>query len=201
MTKPRIAIILSTTRAARFGHKAGEWIHNIAKERSDMEFELVDLRDFPLPFFDEAATNAWVPTQNAEGVRWQKKVAQYDGYVFVTAEYNHGVPAVLKNALDFAYAEWNRKPAAFFGYGGVGAARAIEQLRLIAVELQMAPLRSGVHLSGGDFMAAMREGKPISEFAYLKPTAAAMLDELAWWAHALKAAREASASKAATAAE
>jgi NAD(P)H-dependent FMN reductase len=193
VSKPRIAIIVSTTRAARFGHKAGQWIHDIAKRRDDMEVEPIDLRDYPLPFFDEVATNAWAPTQNAEGVRWQKRVAQYDGYVFVTAEYNHGVPAVLKNALDYAYPEWNRKAAAFFGYGGVGAARAIEQLRLICVELQMAPIRTGLHLAGMDFMAAMREGKPIAEFAYLKPTADAMLDELVWWTNALKAAREATA--------
>ena len=166
-----------------------------------MAVDLIDLRDYPLPFFDEVATNAWVPTQNAEGVRWQNKVAQYDGFIFVTAEYNHGVPAVLKNALDYAYNEWNRKAAAFFGYGGVGAARAIEQLRLISVELQMAPTRTGVHLAGGDFMAAFREGKSISEFAYLKPTADAMLDELAWWTKALKAARAATAAKASVAAE
>jgi NAD(P)H-dependent FMN reductase len=201
VTKPKIAIILSTTRAARFGHKAGQWIFDIAKERTDMEFELVDLRDHPLPFFDEVASNAWVPTQNAEGVRWQKKVGHYDGYLFVTAEYNHGAPAVLKNALDYAYPEWNKKPAAFFGYGAVGAARAVEQLRLICVELQMAPTRSGVHLAGGDFMAALREGKPISEFGYLKPTANALLDELSWWAHALKTARESTAKSAVRAAE
>lgn len=191
MTKPRIAIILSTTRGARFSHKAGQWIYDIAKQRGDVEVELVDLRDHPLPFFDEVATNAWAPTLNPEGVRWQKKVAEYDGYIFVTAEYNHGVPAVLKNALDYAYPEWNKKPAAFFGYGGVGGARAVEQLRLICVELQMAPTRTGVHLAGADFMAAFRQGKPIAEFAYLKPTAEAMLDELVWWTSALKAAREA----------
>lgn len=201
MSKPKIAIILSTARAARFGHKAGQWIHDIAKERSDMEFDLVDLRDHPLPFFDEVASNAWVPTQNAEGVRWQKKVGHYDGYIFVTAEYNHGVPAVLKNALDYAYPEWNKKPAAFVGYGAIGAARAIEQLRLITIELQMAPTRSAVHLAGADFMAALREGKPISAFAYLKPTADALLDELAWWTKALKTAREATAKSASIAAE
>jgi len=201
VTKPRIAIILSTTRAARFGHKAGQWIYDIAKERADMEVELIDLRNHPLPFFDEVATNAWAPTQNPEGVRWQRTIAQYDGYIFVSAEYNHGVPAVLKNALDYAYPEWNRKPAAFFGYGGVGAARAIEHLRLICVELQMAPTRTGVHLAGGDFMAALREGKPISEFAYLRPTADTMLDELVWWTNALKAAREATAKAGALAAE
>jgi len=201
VSKPKIAIILSTTRAARFGHKAGEWLYDIAKQRSDIDVDLIDLRDYPLPFFDEVASNAWVPTQNAEGVRWQKKIAPYDGFVFVTAEYNRSVPAVLKNALDFAYPEWNRKTAAFFGYGGVGAARAIEQLRLICVELQMAPTRSGVHLAGADFVAALREGKPISEFGYLKPTADTMLDELVWWTEALKTAREASAKRAAIAAE
>jgi NAD(P)H-dependent FMN reductase len=201
VSKPKIAIILSTARAARFGHKAGQWLFDIARQRADMEFDLVDLRDHPLPFFDEIASNAWVPTKNAEGVRWQKKVGHYDGYIFVTAEYNHGVPAVLKNALDFAYPEWNKKPAAFFGYGALGAARAVEQLRLIAIELQLAPTRSAVHLAGADFMAALREGKPISEFAYLKPTADALLDELAWWANALKTAREATARSAAVAAE
>jgi NAD(P)H-dependent FMN reductase len=114
VSKPRIAIVLSTTRAARFGHKAGQWLYDIAKQRSDIEVEQIDLRDYPLPFFDEVATNAWAPTQNADGVRWQKKVGQYDGYIFVTAEYNHGVPAVLKNALDYAYPEWCRKAAALF---------------------------------------------------------------------------------------
>jgi NAD(P)H-dependent FMN reductase len=201
MSTPKVAIILATTRAARFGHKAGQWIHDIAKQRDDIDVELVDLRDHPLPFFDELATNAWVPTQNPEGVRWQKKIARYDGYLFVTAEYNHGVPAVLKNALDYAYTEWNRKPAAYLGYGGVGAARAIEHLRLVCVELQMAPTRTAVHLAGNDFMAALREGKPISDFAYLKPTADAMLAELVWWTNALKAAREASVVKAPSAGE
>lgn len=201
MTKPKIAIILSTTRAARFGHKAGQWIVDIAKQRHDIDVKLIDLRDHPLPFFDEVASNAWVPTQNPEGVRWQKKIAQYDGYIFVTAEYNHGVSAVLKNALDFAYPEWNRKAAAFFGYGGVGAARAIEQLRLILIELQMAPTRSAVHFAGNDFIAALREGKPIADYAYLKPTADAMLDELVWWTNALKVAREATTQKATVAAE
>src|SRR5580658_2181796 len=167
VTKPKIAIILSTTRAARFGHKAGQWIHDIAKQRSDMEFELVDLRDHPLPFFDEIASNAWAPTQNAEGVRWQKKVGHYDGFIFVTAEYNHGIPAVLKNALDYAYPEWNKKTAAFVGYGAVGGARAVEQLRLVAAELQMATIRNGVYIQGADFMAALKDGKDLKEITYL----------------------------------
>jgi NAD(P)H-dependent FMN reductase len=189
MANPKIAIIISTTRAARFGHNVGQWILDIARKHSGMDAELIDLRDFPMPFFDEIASNAWAPTQNEVGQRWQKKIAEFDGYIFVCAEYNRGVPAVLKNALDYAYPEWNRKPAAFVGYGSVGAARAIEHLRLIAVELQMAPTRTGVHIQGADFMAVWRQGKPISELEYLKPNADTMLDELVWWANALKAAR------------
>ena len=189
MSKLKIAIIISTTRATRFGHKAAAWLLERASTRDDLSFELVDLRDYPLPFFDEVATNLWAPTKNSEGLRWQKKVAEFDGYIFVTAEYNHGLPAVLKNALDYDYTGWNRKPAAFLGYGGVGAARAIEQLRLVAVELQMVPTRNAVHIQGPDFFAAVMQGKPLSELAYLDPLVKPMLDELAWWAKATKDAR------------
>ena len=191
MAKPKIAIIISTTRAARFGDKPAKWIHGIAAARSDMSVELVDLRDYPMPFFDEPASNAWVPSKNEVAQRWQKKVAEFDGYIFVTAEYNRGVPAVLKNALDYAYPEWNRKAAAYVGYGGVGAARAIEHLRLICVELQIAPTRTAVHIQGGDFMAVWQQGKDIKELAYLEQNARTMLDELQWWASALKVARSA----------
>ena len=189
MSKLKIAIILGTTRATRFGHKAAQWIFDIAARRDDMDAELVDLRDYPMPFFEEVASNAWAPTQNEVGLRWQKKIAEFDGYVFVTAEYNHGIPGVLKNALDYAYVEWNKKAAACVGYGAVGGARAVEQLRLVCIELQMAPTRTGVYIQGADFMAALRQGKPISELEYLKPNADPMLDELAWWTGALKTAR------------
>ena len=189
MSKLKIAVIVGTTRAARFGHKAAQWIFDIAAKRDDIDVEIIDLRDFPLPFFEEVASNAWAPTQNEVGLRWQKKVGEFDGYIFVMAEYNHGVPAVLKNALDYAYPEWNRKAAACVGYGAVGGARAIEQLRLVLIELQLAPTRTGVHIQGADFMAVWRQGKPISELEYLKPNAAAMLDDLVWWTGALKAAR------------
>ena len=189
MAKPKIAIIISTTRAARFGEKPAKWIHGIASARTDMSVELIDLRDYPMPFFDEVASNMWAPSKNEVAQRWQKKVAEFDGYIFVTAEYNRGVPAVLKNALDYAYPEWNRKPAAYVGYGSVGAARSIESLRLICVELQMAPTRTGVHIQGGDFMAVWQGGKDIKELAYLEKNSKDMLDELHWWATALKTAR------------
>src|SRR5882757_1068078 len=187
MAKPKIAIIISTTRATRFGEKAAKWMHAIAAARTDMSVELIDLRDYPMPYFDEPATNAWVPSKNEVAKRWQKKVAEFDGYLFVTAEYNRSVPAVLKNALDYAYPEWVRKAAAYVGYGGVGAARAIEHLRLINVELQMAPTRSAVHIQGADFMAVWQQGKDIKELPHLAQNAKTMLDELHWWAAALKA--------------
>jgi NAD(P)H-dependent FMN reductase len=190
MAKPKIAVIISTTRATRFGDKPAKWIHDIAAARGDMSVELIDLREYPMPFFDEVASNLWAPSKNEVAKRWQKKVAEFDGYIFVTAEYNRGVPAVLKNALDYAYPEWNRKPAAYVGYGSVGAARSIEHLRLICVELQMAPTRTGVHIQGADFMAALMQGKDIRELTYLEKNSKDMLDELHWWASALMVARK-----------
>jgi NAD(P)H-dependent FMN reductase len=197
MAKLKIAIIIGTTRGARFGHKPAEWIYDIAAKRADMTAENLDLRDYPMPFFDEVASNAWAPSQNEVAQRWQKKIAEFDGYIFVTAEYNRSIPAVLKNALDYAYTEWNRKPVAFVGYGGVGAARAIEQARLMAIELQMAPTRTGVHIQGADFMAVLKGEKTIADLTYLEKNASDMLDQLVWWADALKAAREQPQAKAA----
>lgn len=193
MSKPKIGIIVGSTRANRFADKPTEWIANIAKARTDLDFEVVDLRDYPMPFFEEATSPAWAPSQNEVAQRWQKKVEELDGYIFITAEYNRGPTAVLKNAIDYAYNEWNNKPAAFVGYGGVGAARAIEQLRLHAVEMQMAPTRAGVHILMPDFVAVLQQGKKLEEIEHLNQSATAMLDQLAWWAKALKAARDADA--------
>src|SRR5712671_1367895 len=189
MAKLKIAIVISTTRAARFGHKPALWVHDIAAQRDDIETEIVDLRDYPMPFFDEVASNAWVPSQNPVAQRWQKKVAEFDGYIFVTAEYNHGVPAVLKNALDYAYPEWNKKAAGFVGYGSVGGSRAIEHLRLIAAELQLATIRTGVYIQGADFMAVWKDGKELKDIGYLQVGVQDMLDQLVWWTKALKTAR------------
>jgi len=193
MAAPKIAIIISSTREARFGEKPAQWIKAIAKERGDMEVEIVDLRDYPLPFFEEVASNAWAPSKSEVAQRWQKKIDEFDGYIFITAEYNHSISGALKNALDYASPEWKRKAAAYLGYGGVGAARAIEHLRLIAVELQMASVKSAVHIGGADFMATVKEGRPLNELPHLKPSADAMLNDLVWWANALKAARSKSA--------
>ena len=191
MAKPKIAVITSPARASRFGEKPAKWIYSVAAARADMSVELIDLREYPMPFFDEPASNEGVPPKNEAAQHWQKKVAEFDGYIFVTADYNRGIPAVLKNALDYAYPEWNRKAAAYVGYGSVGAARSIEHLRLTCLELQMAPTGTGIHLQGADFLV-WQQGKDIKELSYLEQNAKAMLDELHWWASALMVARAAS---------
>lgn len=191
-SKPKIAVIIGSTRPTRFADRPAQWILKQAQARGDMDVELVDLREYALPFFDEMASNMWMPSKNPEAIRWQQTVAKYDGYIFVVAEYNRSITGVLKNALDQAYKEWNRKPFTAIGYGGAGAARAIEHLRSIAVELQMVSTHAAVHISGGDFMALhpMFGNKPIEEVEpNLLPSAKTALDELVWWAQATTAAK------------
>jgi NAD(P)H-dependent FMN reductase len=197
MSKLKIAVIIGSTRDSRFGPKPAQWIFDLAKQREEFDVELVDLKDFNLPFFNEKATNLWAPSEDPKAIAWQKKIGEFDGYIFVVAEYNRSIPAGLKNALDQAYNEWVRKPAAYVGYGAVGAARAIEHLRLINIELQMVPVRSAVHIGGSEFYKVMpRMGnQPISAIQdAILPSAKDMLDQLAWWAKATKAAREAKSS-------
>lgn len=194
--KPRIALIIGSTRATRFADKPAQWMLKQARERQDIDVEVVDLREHPLPFFAEVASNLRVPSQDPAAVRWQQTLARFDGYIFVVAEYNHSITGALKNALDQAYKEWNRKPFTAIGYGTVGAARAIEHLRMIGIELQMVPTRSAVHIGGSDFMAVFPMGgnKPVEDIeAGILPSAKAALDELAWWAKATMAARAATA--------
>ena len=190
--KPRIAIVIGSMRPTRFADVPARWILEQAQARDDMEVELVDLRDHPLPFFDEMASNLWMPSKNPEAIRWQQTVGRFDGYIFVVAEYNHSITGVLKNALDQAYKEWNRKPFTAIGYGGTGAVRAVEHLRSIAVELQMVSTHASVHIGGGDFMAVHPAfgKKPIEAIeANLLPSTKTSFDELVWWANATMAAR------------
>jgi NAD(P)H-dependent FMN reductase len=189
MTKPRIGIIISTTREGRFGDKVADWIASLATTRTDLDFEIVDLRDYPLPFFEEQMSPRFAPIGTPEATRWAAKMAELDGYVFVTAEYNRSISAVLKNALDHIYFEPSRKPAAFVGYGVVGAARAVEQLRLMSIELSMVAMKSGVHINMEPLLGMLREGKDFADYPYLAPTVTTMLDELAWYARTLKAGR------------
>jgi NAD(P)H-dependent FMN reductase len=194
IVKPRIALVISSTRPTRFADKPAQWMLKQARARQDMEVEVIDLREHPLPFFSEVASNLHVPSKDPEAIRWQQTIGRFDGYIFVVAEYNHSITAALKNALDQAYKEWNRKPFAAIGYGSVGAGRAIEHLRAIGTELQMVSTRGAVHISGSDFMAVFPMGgnKPIEDIeAGLLPSASAALDELVWWAKATMAARAA----------
>lgn len=193
MSKLKIGVVISSTRPTRFGDKPAQWILDKANERAEIEAELLDLRDFDLPFFDEAASNLWMPSSNEHAVAWQKKLAEFDGFIFVVAEYNRSITGALKNALDQAYNEWNKKPFGIVGYGTVGAARAAEHLRGIGVELQMVSTRAAVHIGGGDFFAVHplgQQNKPLSEIeGSIGPSAKEMLDQLIWWGNATKAAR------------
>lgn len=193
MAKPNIAVIISSTRDTRFADKPAGWFMDQVKDHADLDFDLLDLREFDLPFFNEKASNLYAPSQDPRVIAWQEKLAGYDGFVFVVAEYNHSITGALKNALDQAYVEWNRKPMGYVGYGGVGAARAIEHLRLIGIELQMVPLRNAVHIGGGDFVkvSPMGDNAPLSQIeGHLKGSLDGMLDELVWWTKATMAARE-----------
>lgn len=190
-TKPRIGIVISTTRATRFADKPTNWLKAIAEARDDIDVEIVDLRDYPLPFFEEALSPGYAPVAHPVAQAWAKTMAALDGYVFITAEYNHSISGVLKNALDHAYPEYSKKPAAFLGYGGVGGARAVQQLRLILAELQVATLKFAVHINANEMLPLMKDEKDFGDFPYLGDAARLMLDDLAWWASALKTARAA----------
>lgn len=194
MSKLKIAVIISSTRPTRFGEIPAKWILEKANQRPEIQAEIVDIRDFDLPFFDEAASNAWMPSANQNAVKWQNKISEFDGYIFVTAEYNRSITGALKNALDQAYTNWNKKPFSAVGYGTVGGSRAVEHLRNIGVELQMVPTRSAVHIGGADF-AAVHPGfggtKTLNDLeASIGNSAKDMLDQLIWWGAATKAARD-----------
>lgn len=192
-TKPKIAIIVSSTRPTRFADLPTAWIKAQAEARGDMEVEVVDLRDHPLPFFDEVASNAWVPSQNAAAVAWQKKIGEFDGYIFVVAEYNRSITGALKNALDQAYAEWAKKPMGAIAYGSMGGANALGHLQNIGVELQMVPTRNVVRIGGSDFFKVHPgfggSGNLADIAGSIEPAAKAMLDDVVWWAKATMAAR------------
>ena len=190
MTTPKIGIILSSTRQGRFADKPAAWLQAIAAQRTDLAFELVDLRNYPLPFYDWPASPIRKPVDIPEVIAWRDKIASLDGFIFLTAEYNHSIPAVLKNAIDHLFIEWNRKPAAFVGYGNAGGARAVEHLRNILVEVAMTPVRAAVVIGREPVFGVLQHGKTFDDFDYLAVAAKAMLDDLSWWATTLKAGRE-----------
>src|SRR5262245_28612422 len=144
----QVAIILGSPRPGRNGEAVARWVYQIAERRRDAAFELVDLKDFNLPLLDEPLPPSLGQYQQPHTTAWAAKIAEFDAFVFVTPEYNHGIPAALKNAIDFLFREWNHKAAGFVSYGGyANGSRAVEQLRLVLAELHVATVRSQVLLS------------------------------------------------------
>ncbi|MDO5647930.1 NADPH-dependent FMN reductase [Paracoccus sp. (in: a-proteobacteria)] len=189
MSKPRIAVIIGSTRDTRFADKPTDWLMEQVQDHADLDFERVDLRDADLPFFNEPASNLWMESSDPRAVAWQKKLAEFDGFFFIVQEYNRSITGALKNALDQAYKEWNRKPMAALAYGSMGGARALEQLRLMAIELQMVPLRNAVHIGGSDFfkVSPLGDDKPMAEIeGNLKGSLDSTLKELTFWAKLLQ---------------
>lgn len=182
-----VAIIIGSTRPGRVGEAVGKWAFEIAKRRKDAKFELVDVADYNLPLLDESVPPSMGQYSQEHTKRWAAKIATFDAYVFVTAEYNHGIPGALKNAIDFLFAEWNNKAAGFVGYGSAGGTRAVEHLRLVMAEVQVATVRNQVMLSLHDDFENYSVFKP-REFH--EKTLGEALDQVIAWGGALQTLRE-----------
>jgi NAD(P)H-dependent FMN reductase len=182
----RIAIVLGSTRPGRVGEQVARWVYEIAKQRTDAEYELVDLAAFHLPLLDEPVPPSAGKYSQPHTKAWSEKIAGFDGFVFVTAEYQHGVPAALKNAFDFLYKEWNHKAAAFVSYGSAGGARAVEQLRQVCAEVMLADVRAQVLFYLASEFENYRTFRPAAGKEKLVGT---MLDQVVAWSNALRPLR------------
>jgi len=190
----QIGIILGSTRPNRNGEQVAKWVLDIASRRNDANYELVDLRDYPLPHLDEPLPPSLGQYQNDHTKEWADKIASFDGFVIVTPEYNHSTSGVLKNAIDYLYAEWNNKAVGFVSYGAAGGARAAEHLRLVAGELQMADVRQQVMLSLVTEFENFRTFKPRN---YNVAALNTLLDQVVAWSMALAPLRATVADAAA----
>lgn len=182
----QLAIIIGSTRPGRVGETVARWVHELAQQRSDAEFELVDLADFNLPLLDEPIPASEGKYSKEHTKRWAAKIGAFDGYVFVTPEYNHGTCGALKNAIDFLYAEWNNKAAGFISYGSTGGVRAVEHLRLVMAEVQVATVRAQAALS---LYTDFEDFKLLTPAAHHEKSINTMLDQLIAWGGALKRLR------------
>lgn len=184
-----VGIIIGSTRPNRISEPVAAWVKERAARMEGWRTELIDLRDWPLPFFQEAGPVMGLKGEYSVDIAkaWSEKIASKDAFIVVSPEYNHSYPAVLKNALDYLYAEWNNKVVAFVSYGGVGGARAVEQLRLVASELQMHDIREALHIM--NVWGLVKDGTFNAEEFHEKKTAG-MFAQLDWWAKALQSARE-----------
>lgn len=182
----KVGIVLGSTRPQRKSPEVGKWVHELASKRTDASFEIVDLVDFDLPLLDEATPPSLGKYEKEHTKKWAAKVASFDAFVFVTPEYNHATSGALKNALDFVYAEWNDKAAGFVGYGSAGGTRAVENLRLIMGELQIADVRAQVALSLATDFENWTTFKPDPKH---EKTLSTMLDQVVAWGEALATVR------------
>jgi NAD(P)H-dependent FMN reductase len=182
----RIGIIVGSTRPGRKAEAVAKWVQGIAAKRSDAQYEVVDIAAFNLPLLDEPVPPSMGQYSKDHTKRWAAKIASFDGFVFVTPEYNHATSGALKNAIDFLFAEWNNKAAGFVGYGSMGGARAIENLRLVCGEIMMADVRQAVLLSLFTDFENFATFKPA---AVHEKTVGTMLDQVVLWSNALRGIR------------
>lgn len=192
MDKLKIKIILASIREGRFGDKPAKWITEIAQKIDGIDVELLDLKEYQLPMFADAVSpkNITNGDYGNDAVNaWGKKIAEGDAFIVVTPEYNHGYPSSLKNNIDHLYNEWVHKPVCFVGYGGTGGARAIQQLRDLAIELQMVPTRASVHFFDPWFLTDENGNMKAGVLEEKVNSANAMIEQLLWWARLLKGAR------------
>jgi NAD(P)H-dependent FMN reductase len=181
-----IAIIIGSTRPNRVGESVGRWVFEQAQKRDDAKFELIDLKEINLPLLDEPIPPSMGQYSKPHTKKWSEIVARFDAYIFVTPEYNHGIGGALKNAIDFLYKEWNNKVAGFVGYGSAGAVRAVEQLRLVMAECQVATVREQVMLSLRTDFVNYKEFKP--ESYHLKKLDS-VFDQVIEWGEVMKETR------------
>lgn len=180
----KIQIIFGSTRDGRKGEVVANWIYGLTKQRKDVDFEYIDLKEWNLPFYNDPINPSSGEYSYTYTKKWSAKIAEGDGYIIVTPEYNHGYPASLKNALDLLYKEWNGKPVAFVSYGGsAGGARAVEQLRQVVLELQMIPIYEAISLVR--FFKLFDEQGNLLEDRY-NLSANNLLDSLIKWVKKLK---------------
>jgi NAD(P)H-dependent FMN reductase len=182
----KIAIIIGSTRPGRKSEAVANWVYEIAGKRKEAEFELIDIRDYNLPLLDEEIPPAMGQYKNDHTKVWAKKISTFDAFIFVTPEYNHSTSGALKNAIDFIYKEWNNKAAGFVSYGSAGGARAVEHLRLIMAEMQIADVRAQVMLSLFTDFENFSVFKPA---AHHEKSVNTMLDQVIAWGKALKTLR------------
>lgn len=190
MTSLKIAIIVGSTRPGRIGPLVGSWVRETA-QAPGVEFELVDLQDYKLPLLEEPFAMGAGNYTGAEANAWAGKLAEFDGFIFVTAEYNHSIPAALKNAIDYVKGEWANKSAGIVSYGSMGGVRAAEHLRQVLGELQVADVRQTVMLSIFTDFTGLAEGTP--EFHPAAAKAAelhVLVQQVAAWGRALRGVRQ-----------